>query len=118
MLTENRNVKQEPGARRRWFEDDDLELIVWYRPAGELEGFQLCYDEPDGAHALTWRQGAGFARNRVDGGDATPLKNETPVLTPDRKTPAKDVTALFRARSATIEVPLRELILRRLEAGS
>jgi hypothetical protein len=117
VLTENRAVKQEQGGRRRWFEDDGLELIVWYRAPGEMEGFQLCYDQSDGMHALTWRQGAGFAHHRVDPGDTSPLKNETPVLAPHGRARCAEATALFRARSAGLEAPLRELILKELEAG-
>jgi hypothetical protein len=117
MLTENRSVKQEPGGRRRWFEDDELELIVWYRDSGEIEGFQLCYDHSGRREALTWRPGAGLARSRVDGGDDSPLKNETPILTPNGRKPWSQASALFRSRSATLEAPLRELILGRLENG-
>jgi hypothetical protein len=114
MLTENRSVKQEPGGQRRWFED---ELIVWYRASGEIEGFQLCYDQSGCREALTWRPGAGLARSRIDGGDHSPLKNETPVLTADGRKPWAQVPALFRARSATLEPPLRDLVLSRLEGG-
>ena len=56
MLRENRNVRQEPGHRRRWFEDDGLELIVWLDGADEVEGFQLCR----AGRALTWRRDVGF----------------------------------------------------------
>ena len=44
MLVEFPNVKQEGGAnRRRWFQGDGLELIVWYGTAGTPQGFQICY---------------------------------------------------------------------------
>ena len=42
MLTENRTVKQERAGRRRWFEDDELELIVWYQAAGESSVKKAC----------------------------------------------------------------------------
>jgi hypothetical protein len=116
MLTENRNVRQERGSRRRWFEADGLELIVWYQPSGTVEGFQLCHDRPDGQFALTWRTGVGFAYDRVDTGDTTPFKNETPVLRPDGAVPWADVTALFQAHSAQIEESLRKIVLQRLAA--
>jgi hypothetical protein len=117
VLTENRQVKQEPGLRRRWFEDDGLELIVWYGTAGDVDGFQLCYELADGGHALTWRRETGFARNRVDAGDATPLKNQTPVLTPEAGGSREEVAKRFRARSAGLESSLREMILHHLETG-
>jgi len=43
MLTEFRQVKQEPGGRRRWFESDGLELIVWYGAESEIAGIQLFF---------------------------------------------------------------------------
>jgi len=117
MLTEFRQVKQEPGGRRRWFESDGLELIVWYGAAGGIGGFQLCYGSGAGAeHALTWRCGAGFCHHVVDTGDDQPHRNETPVLLPDGAVPWKNLTALFVARSHTLDPDLRELILHRLAA--
>lgn len=117
MLTENRSVKQEPGGRRRWFEDDELELIVWYRLSGEIEGFQLCYDQAGAREALTWREGVGLAHSRVDGGDATPLKNETPILQPKGGKPRTRLAALFRTRSGAVEASVRDLVLNRLEGA-
>ena len=117
MLTENRTVKQERAGRRRWFEDDELELIVWYQAAGEMEGFQICYGPPDDGWALTWRPGVGLAHSRVDAGEATPFKNETPVLEPDGKIPWREVTALFRDHSARLEAPLRDFVLGKLSEG-
>ena len=117
MLTEFRQVKQEPGGRRRWFESDGLELIVWYGADGRIAGFQLCYGSGARAeHALTWRRGTGFAHHFVDTGDDQPQRNETPVLLPDGAVPWVDLTALFVARSPTLDADLREEILQRLAA--
>ena len=110
MLIENRNVRQEPGLRRRWFEDDGLELVVWEDAAGAVEGFQLCRLE----HALTWRRDAGFTHARIDEGDTNPWKNLTPVLVPNGVVPWAEFTEKFRAGSATLEKNLRELVLARL----
>jgi hypothetical protein len=117
VLTEIRNVKQERGAgRRRWFESEGLDLVVWLNAADAPTGFQLCYDVGRGERALTWRSGGGFTHSTVDEGDATPLKNETPILVPDGATPWEGVTKLFAARSGSLEPALRELVLARLAA--
>jgi hypothetical protein len=117
MLTEFRQVKQEPGGRRRWFESDGFELIVWYGAGGGIAGFQLCYGSGTAAeHALTWRQGTGFAHHFVDAGDDQPQRTETPVLLPDGAVPWEHLTALFAARSHTLDAGLRELVLQRLAA--
>ena len=112
MLAENRQVRQEPDHRRRWFEQDGLELIVWLDGQDGVEGFQLCR----AGHALTWRRAAGFAYSRVDEGDETPLKNLTPILVPNGAVPWAELTDVFRTSSATLDSPLRELILARLSA--
>lgn len=119
MLIENRSVKQEAGAgRRRWFESDGLELVVWLDARGGVEGFQLCYARTEGERALTWRTGQGFTHSSVDSGNETPLKNKTPVLNPDGEVPWAELAALFKLRCATVEPMLRELILARLAARS
>lgn len=117
MLTEIRNVKQERGAgRRRWFESEGLDFVVWLDAAGAPTGFQLCYDLGRGERALTWRSGGGFTHSAVDGGDSTPLKNESPILVPDGATPWAALTKLFAERSGSLEPGLRELVLARLAA--
>ncbi|HUR58698.1 MAG TPA: hypothetical protein VM029_13380 [Opitutaceae bacterium] len=111
MLHEIKNVKQEPGAGpRRWFESDALELVVWYAAAGQITGFQLCYQRRDGEHALTWRAGAGFAHAAVDSGDESPLKNQTPILTPESDVPWHEIARLFDRESADLEPALRQLV--------
>ncbi len=116
MLTEFHGVKQEPDHRRRWFECDGLELIVWYDGGDRLAGFQLCYFLPDGERALSWRAATGFVHSRVDNGDSSPFRNETPVLQPGGPVPWELVTALFADRAGTIEPDLRECIAAQLAA--
>ena len=54
MLSEFIGVRQEEvGLRRRWFEDDGMELVVWYDATGAVDGFQILYDRDDSEHALT-----------------------------------------------------------------
>jgi hypothetical protein len=116
VLTEYKQVKQEPGAgRRRWFEDDGLELIVWYGAGGQVEGFQLCYLGADRwERALTWQAGRGFRHARVDTGDSRPDKNLTPVLVKDGAVPWGQVQRQFAERSAELEPAVRELVLQAL----
>jgi hypothetical protein len=111
VLHEIKNVRQERGAgRRRWFESDGLELVVWLDPRNSVTGFQLCYDLGHGEHALTWRAEKGFAHHLVDQGDATPLKNESPMLVPDGGVPWTDLTRMFDERSSRLEPKLRQLV--------
>jgi hypothetical protein len=116
VLTEYRNVRQEAGGRRRWFEADGLELIVWYAKTDEIDGFQLCYWSHENPYALTWRRRMGFTHDHIEMGEDDPLKNETPVLQPAGAAPWAKITTLFAADSAGLEASLRELILQRLAA--
>jgi hypothetical protein len=119
VLREFVYVKQERhGGRRRWFESDGLELVVWQDAAGALEGFQLCYDLGRGEHALTWRPGAGFVHSAVDSGDnfEGAAVKQTPILVPDGAVPWRELAARFAERSGTIEAQLRELVSTRLAA--
>jgi hypothetical protein len=118
VLREYKDLKQEAGpGSRRWFESDGLDLVVWLDAAGVLTGFQLCYDFGRGEHALTWRRESGCAHHRVDGGDASPLSNQSPVLVPDGLIPWGELGLLFDQRSATLEPGLREAVRRVLAGG-
>ena len=112
MLKEHRNVRQEPGHRRRWFEGEGIDLIVWIDANSFVEGFQICRDD----HALTWRRGFGFEYGRVDEGDDSPLKNLSPIIVPNGSIPWNAVVTQFQTLSDTLEPSLRELILGRLLA--
>ena len=58
MLHEIKNVRQEAGGgRRRWFESEGMDVVVWMDGDGAIIGFQLCYDFGQGERALTWREG-------------------------------------------------------------
>jgi hypothetical protein len=115
VLTEIRNVKQERGGgRRRWFESDGLDLVVWYAKDA-LTGFQLCYDFGDGEQAVTWRPGWGFTHSIVDSGEESPLKNKTPILRLlDGAPPWTKIARWFDEQSASLEPALRELVHNKL----
>lgn len=116
MVHEIKNVKQEPGTgRRRWFESDGLELVVWLEAGGDVTGFQICYDFGQGEHALTWRREAGFAHTGIDAGDESPFMNRTPVLRmPQTDPPWSELVRVFESHSGSLDPALRSLVLDRL----
>ena len=119
MLHEIRNVKQERGSgRRRWFESDGLDVIVWFDARDEITGFQLCYDLGRGDHAFTWREAHGFGHHAIDLGDRASYSKMTPILQPDGKVPWRELIGLFEARCETLEPALRELIRGKLAERS
>jgi hypothetical protein len=118
VLTEFPRVKQESGpGRRRWFEDDGMDLIVWYDAARGISGFQICYGVGSSrARALTWRRGQGFFHDVVDEGDERPDKNETPILIPDGEVSWEQISKEIVRRGDALEPELRSLIVERLTA--
>lgn len=95
---------------RRWFSDEEMDLIVWYDAAGAVAGFELCYDKSRTERAVTWKKGGTACHSKVDGGESSPLRNDTPILVP---APPGDCTRLladFKARSAAIEPALVEVV--------
>ena len=69
MLKEMSVGQHTDPPRRRWFTDEDLDLIVWFSEQGAPDGFQLCYDRRGHERALTWTKGAGYRHDRIDDGE-------------------------------------------------
>lgn len=112
MLKEFYPLRQEPGPnKRRWFEDEDMDLIVWYDKEGAIHGFQLCYDKSGEEHALTWKKDEGVFHNRVDDGDRRPGRKMSPVLVTDGLFPAQRVEERFREQSTGIDDAVRDQVL-------
>jgi hypothetical protein len=81
MLKEIRDVRQVRGEpRRRWFSDEDFDLIVWIDPENRINGFQLCYDKQTEQKALTWLKDKGYQHSRIDDGDNPGKMKASPVL--------------------------------------
>jgi hypothetical protein len=81
MLREIGDVRQVPGEpRRRWFSDEDFDLIVWPDPEAQIIGFQLCYDKETEQKALTWLKQDGYQHSRIDDGDNPGKMKASPVL--------------------------------------
>jgi hypothetical protein len=115
VLREIKDVRQERGTgRRRWFESDGFDLVVWLDSHDTVDGFQICYNGDQGERALTWRRSEGFVHSAVDMGDDTPLKNQTPVLIPDGNVPWEDLLRRFEAHSGSLEPELRQVVRERL----
>jgi hypothetical protein len=119
VFREIKNVKQEAGpGRRRWFESEHLDLVVWLDPAERVSGFQLCYDLGHGEHALTWHDGQGFAHSAIDTGSDSPFKNCSPILVADGAVPWGEVLHRFTDRSGSLEPSLREFVRERLVSAT
>lgn len=121
MFREIRDVPQEPGGRRRWFRDPEIQggwdLIIWYDDAARIRGFQLCYERAGQEHALTWRQGARLTHQRVDNGEGVPMHDMTPILVPGNLPAPSDILDTFVARAAKLDHDIVATVTRELRVG-
>ncbi|MBN2713727.1 MAG: hypothetical protein JXR97_15015 [Planctomycetes bacterium] len=110
MLRELKRVRQVTGCIRRWFDDDYMDLIVWYNFCKVVTGFQLCYDKGGYERALTWIEGKGFSHNRIDDGESGIGWKATPVLLPDGEMDKGEVKREFDNRSGELDMDVRLLV--------
>ena len=92
------------GTRRKWFADEYFDLIVWFGEPGRPDGFQLCYDRAGNERAFTWSEDQGYyTQDRIDEGEASPTKNQSPILVADGSFHAAEVLGRFESRSADLD---------------
>jgi len=118
MLREIAGVRQDQAElRRRWFQDDYLDLFVWLDRSAELRAFQLAYDRSGDEHLLEWEHARGYLHRRVvdDRGTFRGVGG-TPLLTIGKRFPKYRVMVEFAARSATVDEMLRNLVRQRITA--
>lgn len=116
MLREITPVKQDAGEYfRRLFSDEFFDLFVWY-DAGQIIGFQLCYDKQQRECALTYLEDKGYSHARVDSGEDSVYDMRSPVLTKQGGFPSDRVGQQFIARSEELEPSIRLYVTGKLEA--
>jgi len=112
MLSEIQNPRQIGNeGPRRWFTDEDFDLILWYEKEGTgVTGFQLCYDKGRKERALTWWNGQGFTHKRIDDGEVPGRMKMTPVLVRDGAFDHTSIAERFRCSSGQIDPEIREFV--------
>jgi hypothetical protein len=115
MLREIVTSQPTHEPHRRWFSNDDFDLVVWFDDVGAIAGFQLCYDRSKVERALTWNTVDGYRHFRVDTGEATPLKNLTPLLVSSPEFPKDRVIAGFVEAANALEPTIRSFVIERLQ---
>jgi hypothetical protein len=118
VLREITGVRQDSAeVRRRWFQDDYLDLFVWTNRRGELVAFQLAYDRFGDEHLLEWQCERGYLHRRVDDGrTAGQWGRDAPLLALGKRFPKYRVVTAFGARSAGLPTPIRGAVHDRLRA--
>ena len=115
MLREISAVLQDqPGLRRRWFQDDYFDLFVWLTPDHVLRAFQLAYQRTLDERVLEWSSESGFVHSIVDSGEEVANLNRTPLLVRGGACPVRRIAREFERRSEDLGAPLRDAILTKL----
>jgi hypothetical protein len=109
-MVEIKDVQQKAGDLfRRWFSDNDFDLIIWYNDEKEIIGFQLCYDVKENEKAITYSDGK-FSHNKIDQGEDNPSKNRTPILVADGSFDEQKVLPKFEESSKNLENEIKEYV--------
>lgn len=118
MLLEMTKVHQVPGEpRRRWFSSRGLDLIVWYGDAGEISGYQLCYDREDDEKVLNWKAPGQYSHMAVDDGEGRAGRHKaSPILVPGAAFKPGALAETFRGEAKELPHEIAELVLRTIAA--
>jgi len=115
MLREIYHVMQVPEEpRRRWFSDENYDLIVWVDPGDEVVGFQLCYDKEADQKALTWLKQDGYRHSRVDNGDNPGKMKASPVLEANGHFDREGIGRRFREKRGDVPEKIADCVHSRI----
>ncbi len=116
MLREIKDVRQISGEpERRWFHDDDFDLVVWFDSDGTISGFQLCYNKKENQYALTWHNDEGYRHNMVDNGEKTPGKYKAaPILIDNGRFHGKKIVENFYNASQNLEKKIADFVYEKI----
>ena len=117
MLIERENVTQEKVGFRRWFSDEDMELIIWFNEDKSVKGFQLCYDRQSRECAFTWRESDGYSHRQVDTGEVSnALSKASPVLAEEGRFPIERVIDDFLLHGLDLEEWIIKFVFEKMMA--
>jgi len=113
MLKEVKNVSQTKGEpRRRWFDDEYFDLIVWFEKDDSVWGFQLCYDRERKPRALTWTRQYGYKHAGIDDGENSwGASKNSPVLVEDGLFDSGPVSEKLDAAAGELPADIKTFIL-------
>lgn len=109
-MYEIRGISRYKGEhRRRWFQDEHMDLLVWLDNDGAVWGFQLCYNAAYYPHVLTWTPDKGYRHRKVDY-----ERNQTPILALDGHFNSEAVLEEFIGRGEEVPPQFRDFVIDKL----
>ncbi len=111
MLQEITFIKQHKDEpRRRWFEDEDFDLIVWFDENEEIIEFELCYNKSAAECAVRWEKTDQYSHYRVDDGDRPGKHKASPILIPNGYFHRRKIAALFKIASVELDKRIAKFV--------
>ncbi len=116
MLYEVKRVKQYHNEGfRRWFTDNNFDLIIWYDNNKIIKGFQLCYNKSVYERALTWSSANNtFVHNKIDDGEIPGEIKESPILVADGLFDKIKIAEEFKENSNKIDRKIAQFIYNKI----
>lgn len=115
MFYELKDIRQDDSQGfRRWFWDDEMDLIVWCAEDSSITGFQLCYDKRGHERVLAWNQKSGHSHHGIDAGEAPFGAKRSPLLVADGTFDKTRVSERFKRCAQDLEPDLIEFVVQRL----
>ncbi len=118
MLKEAKKVRQIEGdPRRRWFDDEYFDLIVWFEKDDSIFGFQLCYDRENMPRALTWTKKNGYKHTGIDNGEYIwGTSKNAPVLVEDGLFDSPSIGKKLEKAAAELPRDIADFVLEKVRA--
>jgi hypothetical protein len=69
-----------PGHVKRWLCHPRAEFFFWRDQAGAISAFQFCFEDAGKEHMVAWDAQRHAQVGQVDGGEASPLHNRSPIM--------------------------------------
>ena len=115
-MIETQKVRQNPDEPfRRWFADEDLDLIVWYEPDGPVYGFELSFDKINDQRVFRWFKDKALTLHRVNAGEEIPFGNASDRLEEiHEKVEMGELLSLYDAAKAGLPPDLAALVRSKL----
>ncbi|MBT6272818.1 MAG: hypothetical protein HOI95_01645 [Chromatiales bacterium] len=118
-LVEIPRVRQAPlgDLTRRWFTCPHIDLFTWQNTAREIVKFELCYDKQGKERSLIWSDPGGFSHSRIDGGEDSVFKNQTPIAIADGDYDREAIALDLEPLAVKLEPSVYRVLMRVLWLG-
>ena len=100
----------------KWFRNSEMDLTVDFAEDESIKSFQIDYIEKFKAYSLTWID-FKLKNYVIDEGEATPMKNQAPLIVGERKDQSPYLAETFARVSQKLPSDIRDFVLEKLNSA-